>query len=259
MTFGGCGTDGPDAPGATPIAGALVAAPIPIPIPIKHVVVIVKENHTFDNYFGSFPGARGHADADGQNLCPTAGRWQAPCRDAPDAPKHDLCHEHECALTDWNGGEMNGWNAGRRQRHRRRPRVRAVRRDATSPTTGSTRGTSRSAITSSPTCSARASRAHVRPRGAGGLGDRQPAHGSAVQDRRRLPAEVPGPASVLGLRRVAAATRCRSWRAARRSRRCSRASTSPRFPTCCRAGTDWKFYGTNFDACSARSGRCSTP
>ncbi len=27
--------------------------------PIKHVVVIVKENHTFDNYFGSFPGAEG--------------------------------------------------------------------------------------------------------------------------------------------------------------------------------------------------------
>jgi phospholipase C len=27
--------------------------------PIKHVVVVVKENHTFDNYFGSFPGAAG--------------------------------------------------------------------------------------------------------------------------------------------------------------------------------------------------------
>ncbi len=27
--------------------------------PIEHVVVIVKENHTFDNYFGSFPGVNG--------------------------------------------------------------------------------------------------------------------------------------------------------------------------------------------------------
>src|SRR5712691_11323842 len=26
---------------------------------IKHVVIIVKENHTFDNYFGTFPGANG--------------------------------------------------------------------------------------------------------------------------------------------------------------------------------------------------------
>jgi phospholipase C len=29
--------------------------------PIRHVVIIVKENHTFDNYFGSFPGADGDA------------------------------------------------------------------------------------------------------------------------------------------------------------------------------------------------------
>jgi len=27
--------------------------------PIQHVVIIVKENHTFDNYFGTFPGANG--------------------------------------------------------------------------------------------------------------------------------------------------------------------------------------------------------
>jgi phospholipase C len=26
---------------------------------IKHVVIIVKENHSFDNYFGTFPGAHG--------------------------------------------------------------------------------------------------------------------------------------------------------------------------------------------------------
>ncbi|HKD75012.1 MAG TPA: alkaline phosphatase family protein [Ktedonobacterales bacterium] len=29
------------------------------PAPIEHVVIIVKENHTFDNYFGTFPGANG--------------------------------------------------------------------------------------------------------------------------------------------------------------------------------------------------------
>jgi phospholipase C len=27
--------------------------------PIRHVVIIFKENHTFDNYFGTFPGAKG--------------------------------------------------------------------------------------------------------------------------------------------------------------------------------------------------------
>jgi phospholipase C len=29
------------------------------PSPIKHAVIIMKENHTFDNYFGTFPGANG--------------------------------------------------------------------------------------------------------------------------------------------------------------------------------------------------------
>jgi phospholipase C len=27
--------------------------------PIEHAVIIVKENHSFDNYFGSFPGVNG--------------------------------------------------------------------------------------------------------------------------------------------------------------------------------------------------------
>jgi len=27
--------------------------------PIEHVVIIIKENHSFDNYFGSFPGVNG--------------------------------------------------------------------------------------------------------------------------------------------------------------------------------------------------------
>ncbi|MDE3179576.1 MAG: hypothetical protein KGM47_07935 [Acidobacteriota bacterium] len=29
--------------------------------PVKHVVLVIKENHTFDNYFGTFPGANGDA------------------------------------------------------------------------------------------------------------------------------------------------------------------------------------------------------
>lgn len=45
--------------------------------PIQHVVIIVKENHTFDNYFGRFPGAEGDPTLD---LCP----------DPPDvSPRHD--------------------------------------------------------------------------------------------------------------------------------------------------------------------------
>ncbi|MBZ5681169.1 MAG: choice-of-anchor D domain-containing protein [Acidobacteriia bacterium] len=32
---------------------------LPQPVPIKHIVFIVKENRSFDNYFGTFPGANG--------------------------------------------------------------------------------------------------------------------------------------------------------------------------------------------------------
>jgi phospholipase C len=83
--------------------------PDPSVTPIKHVIVIVKENHTFDNYFGAFPGAEGTLTADGKNLCDTP-KGRLPCPRAPDAPTHDLCHEHSCALADWDGGKMDGWN-----------------------------------------------------------------------------------------------------------------------------------------------------
>ncbi len=79
-------------------------------IPIKHVVVIVKENHTFDNYFGSFPGANGTLNASGQNICPTTTGGTAPCSGAPDAPTHDMCHAHSCALVDLDQGKLDGWN-----------------------------------------------------------------------------------------------------------------------------------------------------
>ena len=49
--------------------------------PIEHVVIIVKENHAFDNYFGTFPGANGIA-------LPAA----------PDPPPHDQPHNHAAWL-----------------------------------------------------------------------------------------------------------------------------------------------------------------
>jgi phospholipase C len=73
------------------------------PTPIHHVIVIVKENHTFDNYFGAFPGAEGNT------TCPLP-NGTGPCPVAPDRTPRDMCHEHECGLTDWNQGAMDGWS-----------------------------------------------------------------------------------------------------------------------------------------------------
>src|SRR5579863_5869199 len=50
--------------------------------PIKTVVIIVKENHTFDNYFGTFP------NADGDPTLPQA----------PNPPAHDPSHTHDAWL-----------------------------------------------------------------------------------------------------------------------------------------------------------------
>ena len=58
--------------------------------PIKHVVIIVKENHGFDNFFGKFPRA------DGDPTLPAS----------PNPPQLDPCHTHQCWL-------QRGTNAAR--------------------------------------------------------------------------------------------------------------------------------------------------
>jgi phospholipase C len=99
----GCGSSKPaGAADANPGVDAAPDAPPPA-TPIKHVVVVVKENHTFDNYFGAFPGADGVAQIQTSTGVITPPR-------APDRTPRDLCHQHNCALTDYAGGAMNGWD-----------------------------------------------------------------------------------------------------------------------------------------------------
>src|SRR5260370_12163184 len=55
---------------------------MPATTPIEHVVIVVKENHGLDNYFGTFPGANGMAMAH-----------------SPNPPKKDPNHHHPAWLT----------------------------------------------------------------------------------------------------------------------------------------------------------------
>ncbi len=88
---------------AGPDAGAADAGPISVPPgKIEHLVFIVNENHTFDNLFSGFPGADSIQTIPGPD-----GGFPAP--QCPDALPRDLCHEHSCALTDWDDGGMDGW------------------------------------------------------------------------------------------------------------------------------------------------------
>ncbi len=119
LIFSGCGSSlpagAPDLSGAalpdgssadlTAPAGADLARPPHVDYPIDHVIVIVKENHTFDNYFANFPGAESTSVAQ-TSTGPVAAA--AP----PLLLTRDLCHTHECALADWNHGNMNHWDLG---------------------------------------------------------------------------------------------------------------------------------------------------
>jgi len=68
-------------------------------------VVMVKENHTFDNYFTGFPGATTSKTAklsDGT----TYTRKEAPFCDL----HVDMPHSHDAGLKAYNGGKMNGFD-----------------------------------------------------------------------------------------------------------------------------------------------------
>ena len=66
--------------------------------PIQHVVILFQENHTFDNYFGTFPGANGiKNDPSGVQPYHLTGLIT------------DLCHSTVCAHADYNNGKMDGF------------------------------------------------------------------------------------------------------------------------------------------------------
>jgi phospholipase C len=76
-----------------------------IPSPIRYVVVIVKENHSFDNYFMNFPGAVSSTTAK-LSTGTTITRVQAPDGDLAG----DMSHSHASAVADYDGGKMDGFD-----------------------------------------------------------------------------------------------------------------------------------------------------
>jgi phospholipase C len=86
--------------------------PTPIPTgtagtpsdPIQHIVILTKENRTFDNYFGTFPGADGT----------TVGRLSTgklvPLQHTPDHTLIDIAHHGDAATVAVNNGRMNGFD-----------------------------------------------------------------------------------------------------------------------------------------------------
>ncbi|MDB4995719.1 MAG: phosphoesterase, partial [Myxococcaceae bacterium] len=76
-----------------------------IPSKIRYVLVLVKENHTFDNYFTDFPGATSSKTAKLSNGT-TITRPVAPTGPLV----KDICHANSCGQKAYRDGGMNGFD-----------------------------------------------------------------------------------------------------------------------------------------------------
>jgi phospholipase C len=82
-------------------------------LPIQHIVFLIKENHTFDNYFGLFPGANGT----------TTGKVKLngvvktiTLNTAVDQPV-DFCHGWNCAHSAYDKGAMDNFAQADASKH----------------------------------------------------------------------------------------------------------------------------------------------
>ena len=79
---------------------------------IKHVIIVMQENRSFDSYFGTFPGAVGIPFASGHpSVCAPTLSGKACVRPFHDLKNIDYGGPHSllAARTDINGGGMNGF------------------------------------------------------------------------------------------------------------------------------------------------------
>jgi phospholipase C len=102
---------------ALAVVPAVVAAPVPASSArglgaIKHVIVIMQENRSFDSYFGTYPGADGIPVRKGvPTVCnpnPRTGTCDKPYHDANDKNAGGP-HAQSHAVADIDGGKMDGF------------------------------------------------------------------------------------------------------------------------------------------------------
>jgi phospholipase C len=108
------------APSSTPVT---TATPLPLPAlrlareKIKHVVVIMQENRSFDHYFGTYPGADGIPMQNGvPTVCvpdPKTSQCVKPYHDGRDVNAGGP-HGAAAAAADIDGGKMDGFIAQHR-------------------------------------------------------------------------------------------------------------------------------------------------
>ncbi|HVC26921.1 MAG TPA: alkaline phosphatase family protein [Nitrososphaerales archaeon] len=97
--------------GAAARGGSASAPPSSGLASIENIVVVFQENHTFDNYFGTFPGANGIVGRSG--ICmPQKKGSPTPCVSqfhSPSLTPVDMNHNWNSAHEDYDGGKMDGF------------------------------------------------------------------------------------------------------------------------------------------------------
>lgn len=95
-----------------PTDSAAQLAPLQASPEIEHVVIIVEQNHTFDSYFGSYPGA------DGFSSDPDVPYYPIPFRPEDRPPDQRLSNGRLTALQAFQSGRMDGFVTAQQNRGR---------------------------------------------------------------------------------------------------------------------------------------------
>lgn len=95
---------GPDRPAYRP------AQDTPTRTPIKHFITLMQENHSFDNYFGAYPGADGRPPNTCMPVNPAVSRTKCvkPFH-IGSRPIVDLGHNVDIFRSEYNGGRLDGF------------------------------------------------------------------------------------------------------------------------------------------------------
>jgi len=96
---------------ASPVLGAIVQDSQSGNSPIKHVIIIMEENHTFDNYFGTYPGVNGLNGSTSQPLYASAPPTVFPFHLRGLTLSQDFCHNWTCAHRAYDNGKLDGFVA----------------------------------------------------------------------------------------------------------------------------------------------------
>lgn len=102
LILSGCARSAPSLSSGAPI---LPAVPSSKPSPIKHVVILIQENRSFDDFFATFPGADGAT----QGTMKTAtGDVTVPLVKGG-LVVYDVAHGHSTFVKEYDGGKMDGF------------------------------------------------------------------------------------------------------------------------------------------------------